>query len=383
MIMILNTKKLSLLAEEKIANIDITKATVPVTINDNNIGGSTTGTPVTKKYVMSDAFNQSVLYTTQAKTSEQQSIARENIGAVSAADLQTEISNRSTADTTINNRISTLATNLSTETENRTAADTALSDRINTEITNREAADGALNASLTTEVNARQSADNTLTAAVAGKQDKLTAGTNITITNNVISASGGQTLASASSLVDPNAYSANSIGYAASTTMFTRTADMAWSTGNGTYNHPTNASSTSGLFQMYLIYGSDSSVQKYTVINSFKLSRCGFCGLLEGTVVFNPQSASGWYFGTGAGPYTSTGISPKNQSTLAVQLASSHGLMTGGGFVLFTGESTVFCNIYNNGTNSFMNFAATTTFGNFTAGTAYEFHIPVSFTTAV
>ena len=319
----------------------------------------------------------------QSFTDTQKAQARTNIGAAAAADLQTEISNRSTADTTINNRISTLATNLSTETENRTAADTALSDRINTEITNREAADGALNASLTTEVNARQSADNTLTAAVAGKQDKLTAGTNITITNNVISASGGQTLASSSSLVNANAWAANSIGYAASTTRFTTYSDMAWSTGNGTYNHPTNVSSTAGLFQMYLIYGSDSSVQKYTVINSFKLSRCGFCGLLEGTVVFNPQSASGWYFGTGAGPYTSTGISPKDQSTLAVQLASSHGLMTGGGLVLYTGEKSIFCSISNNGTNSVMNFAATTTFGNFTAGTAYEFHIPVSFTTAV
>lgn len=362
----------------------------------------------------------------QSFTDTQKAQGRTNIGAAAAADLQTEIFNRSTADTTINNRISTLATNLSTairdreaaditlqnnidneafaranddstlstqistvannlstETENRTAADTALSDRINTEINNRQSADGALNASLTMEVNARQSADNTLTATVAGKQDKLTAGTNITITNNVISASEGQTLASSSSLVDPKAWAANSIGYAASTTMFTTPADMAWSTGNGTFNHPTNVSSTSGLFQMYLIYGSDSSVQKYTVINSFKLSRCGFCGLLEGTVIFNPQSASGWYFGTGAGPYTSTGISPKDQSTLTVQLSSSHGLMTGGGLVLFIGNNTVFCNIYNNGTNSFINFAATTTFGNFTAGTAYEFHIPVSFTTAV
>ena len=313
----------------------------------------------------------------------QKAQARANIGAAAAADLQTEISNRSTADTTINNRISTLATNLSTETENRTAADTALSDRINTEINNRAAADGALNASLTTEVNARQSADNTLTAAVAGKQDKLTAGTNITITNNVISASGGQTLASSSSLVKANAWAANSIGYAASTTMFTTLADMAWSTGNGTCNHPTNVSSTAGLVQMYLIYGSDSSVQKYTVINSFKLSRCGFCGLLEGTVVFNPQGASGWYFGTGTGPYTSTGISPKDQSNLAVQLDSSHGLMTGGGLVLYTGDKSVFCSIFNNGTNSVMNFSATTTFGNFTAGAYYEFHIPVSFTTAV
>ena len=52
--------------------------------------------------------------------------ARTNIGAAAAADLQTEISNRSTADTTINNRISTLATNLSTEISDREAADTAI-----------------------------------------------------------------------------------------------------------------------------------------------------------------------------------------------------------------------------------------------------------------
>ena len=125
----------------------------------------------------------------QSFTDTQKAQGRTNIGAAAAADLQTEISNRSTADTTINNRISTLATNLSTEISDRDAADTALSGCINSEITNRVGGDGALNASLTMEVNARQSADNTLTAAVAGKQDKLTAGTNITITNNVISAS--------------------------------------------------------------------------------------------------------------------------------------------------------------------------------------------------
>src|SRR5574344_1844051 len=95
----------------------------------------------------------------QSFTDTQKAQARTNIGAAAAADLQTEISNRSTADTTINNRISTLATNLSTEISDRAAADTALSDRINTEITNRSTADDALSASLTTEVNARQSAD--------------------------------------------------------------------------------------------------------------------------------------------------------------------------------------------------------------------------------
>ena len=62
----------------------------------------------------------------QSFTDTQKARGRTNIGAAAAADLQTEISNRSTADTTINNRISTLATNLSTEIRDREAADTAI-----------------------------------------------------------------------------------------------------------------------------------------------------------------------------------------------------------------------------------------------------------------
>ena len=62
----------------------------------------------------------------QSFTDTQKAQGRTNIGAAAAADLQTEISNRSTADTTINNRISTLATNLSTEISDREAADTAI-----------------------------------------------------------------------------------------------------------------------------------------------------------------------------------------------------------------------------------------------------------------
>ena len=62
----------------------------------------------------------------QSFTDTQKAQGRTNIGAAAAADLQTEISNRSTADTTINNRISTLATNLSTEIRDREAADTAI-----------------------------------------------------------------------------------------------------------------------------------------------------------------------------------------------------------------------------------------------------------------
>ena len=62
----------------------------------------------------------------QSFTDTQKAQGRTNIGAAAAADLQTEISNRSTADTTINNRISTLATNLSTEISDREAGDTAI-----------------------------------------------------------------------------------------------------------------------------------------------------------------------------------------------------------------------------------------------------------------
>ena len=62
----------------------------------------------------------------QSFTDTQKAQGRTNIGAAAAADLQTEIFNRSTADTTINNRISTLATNLSTEISDREAADTAI-----------------------------------------------------------------------------------------------------------------------------------------------------------------------------------------------------------------------------------------------------------------
>lgn len=62
----------------------------------------------------------------QSFTDTQKAQGRTNIGAAAAADLQTEISNRSTADTTLSNRIGTLATNLSMEISDREAADTAI-----------------------------------------------------------------------------------------------------------------------------------------------------------------------------------------------------------------------------------------------------------------
>ena len=124
----------------------------------------------------------------QSFTDTQKAQGRTNIGAAAAADLQTEISNRSTADTTINNRISTLATNLSTEITNRTNADTTLLFNIDNEASARTNADTTINnristlaTNLSTEISDREAAD---TAINAAKQDKITA-TTTTLTANV------------------------------------------------------------------------------------------------------------------------------------------------------------------------------------------------------
>src|SRR5574344_1145079 len=117
----------------------------------------------------------------QSFTDTQKAQGRTNIGAAAAADLQTEISNRSTADTTllynINNEASartnadtTLQNNIDNEASARTTADTTINNRISTLATN-----------LSTEISDREAAD---TAINAAKQDKITA-TTTTLTANV------------------------------------------------------------------------------------------------------------------------------------------------------------------------------------------------------
>lgn len=98
----------------------------------------------------------------------------------STAALESDVEQAQTDISTLQTGQQTLTTNLSTETSAREAADQALrvdvngnSSAINTLRTNT-------NASITQ-----------LQTDIAGKQDKLTAGSNITIENNVISASGG------------------------------------------------------------------------------------------------------------------------------------------------------------------------------------------------
>ena len=98
----------------------------------------------------------------------------------STAALESDVEQAQTDISTLQTGQQTLTTNLSTETSAREAADQALrvdvngnSSAINTLRTNT-------NASITQ-----------LQTDVAGKQDQLTAGSNITIENNVISASGG------------------------------------------------------------------------------------------------------------------------------------------------------------------------------------------------
>ena len=135
--------------------------------------------------------------------------------------LTTEITDRTNADnnlqTNINNEITdrknadtNLQTLISTETTNRIAGDNTLTTNLNNEITNRTNADKTLQTNITEEKNlresndtalktmiqneasTRESADNLIKESIAKKQDKLTAGTNITISaDNVISATGG------------------------------------------------------------------------------------------------------------------------------------------------------------------------------------------------
>lgn len=100
----------------------------------------------------------------------------------STAAIESDVEQAQTDISTLQTGQQTLTTNLSTETSAREAADQALridvngnSSAINTLRTNT-------NASITQ-----------LQTDVAGKQDQLTAGSNITIENNVISASGGGT----------------------------------------------------------------------------------------------------------------------------------------------------------------------------------------------
>lgn len=83
--------------------------------------------------------------------------------------LNNEIAARTTADSAIETRIGTIEAGILSEHDAWTAADTALSSAINNEVT------------------ARQNADTALQTAIDGKQNELTAGTGIDITNDVIS----------------------------------------------------------------------------------------------------------------------------------------------------------------------------------------------------
>ena len=77
---------------------------------------------------------------------------------------------------------------ISTETTARTQADAELQTKINAEVNARTQADTELQTHINDEVNARTQADSELQSKINTKQDTLTAGDNIKIENNVISA---------------------------------------------------------------------------------------------------------------------------------------------------------------------------------------------------
>lgn len=95
-------------------------------------------------------------------------------------DVEDDVKQAQTDISTLQSAQLTLTTNLSTETYEREAADQALRVDVNANSSDINTLRTNTNASITQ-----------LQTDVAGKQDQLTAGSNITIENNVISASGG------------------------------------------------------------------------------------------------------------------------------------------------------------------------------------------------
>lgn len=98
----------------------------------------------------------------------------------STAALESDVEQAQTDISTLQTGQQTLTTNLSTETSARETADQALRVDVNANASAINTLRTNTNASITQ-----------LQTDVAGKQDQLTAGSNITIENNVISASGG------------------------------------------------------------------------------------------------------------------------------------------------------------------------------------------------
>ena len=84
----------------------------------------------------------------------------------------------------------TLNTKINDEKTARSSADAALGTRIDNEETARSNADAALGTRIDNEETARSNADAALGTRIDGKQNTLTAGPGITISDNVISASG-------------------------------------------------------------------------------------------------------------------------------------------------------------------------------------------------
>lgn len=121
--------------------------------------------------------------------------------------LGTETLAREAADTTLQNNINaeklarqaadgTLQNYLDAEAIQREEADRTIQGYLDAEAIQREEADGTLQGNINTlsgRVGTAETNITNLQGAVAGKQDTLTAGENITIENNVISATGGAT----------------------------------------------------------------------------------------------------------------------------------------------------------------------------------------------
>lgn len=130
-----------------------------------------------------------------------QKIARDNIGALDTAQVLELIKEHGGSGDK-----EYVDSKVATEAQNRETADLNLQNQLNDEITIRDSMDSELHSLITDEQIARENADTQLQTAInseqtarvndisaiqANKQDKLIAGSGISIVNNVISSTGG------------------------------------------------------------------------------------------------------------------------------------------------------------------------------------------------
>ncbi len=151
------------------SNVDTVSTNLTTEINARKTADSTLQSNIDKK--------QDTLTAGNNITITNNVISATGGGDVTTAQLNQEISNRQKADNALQTSINTISTKLDNEINRAGTRENELEDSISD-----------LNTRLTNEITTRQDADSTLQSNIDKKQDKLIAGSGITISNNIIRA---------------------------------------------------------------------------------------------------------------------------------------------------------------------------------------------------